>query len=136
VRWISSVLVFLVLSGCGGLERHSYPVKNPAAYITGIVVDVQPFKGEASESGASRAVWGTLSGGLVAGVASGLSDSEIGTFHGFSLVVTTTTGATKIVNTMMKAAIGDCISAYINQGNTLMTFEKNDSEVCHTLKES
>ena len=129
MRWIAAS-VALLLSGCGGLERQSYPVLEQDVLFYGLVTHVQPYRGEASESGWSRAGWGALSGGLIAGAIAGLADRDIDAYDAYSYVIKTSLGAIHTINSFALMREGECVAVYHPSSSGMHSLVKQSLDHC------
>lgn len=114
MRLIVASLAFLFIAGCGGLERKQYPTATDDPLLIGEVAHVQPYTGETSENGWSRAGWGTLAGGVIVGAVAGLTATDAGSFDAHSYLVKPAEqdGKPRIFNSFDDIIVGDCVAVY------------------------
>lgn len=120
----------LALAGCGGLERHHYPQPASEDARTGTIIHVQPYVQQGAESGVSRLGWGTLSGGLVAGVAAGLADSDIGEIEAKSYILSDRSGSRVVINAFTPAKPGDCVAVHPSSAEGMHSLQLLPNERC------
>lgn len=130
MRLIVTNACALMIAGCGGLERHSYPVNSNHVLTTATVQHVQPYTGSGSESGLSRAGWGVLSGGLIVGAFAGLSEGDIGQYNAFSYLLRSGDGESHIINSYSSASPGDCIIVHGSVEQEFHTFSVTSLAEC------
>lgn len=128
--WIASSSLSLFLVGCGGLERKSYPATEHQILAVGEVTHIQPYKGDASESGLSRAGWGLIAGGVIAGAAAGLADDDIGSYDAYSYMVRSESGEPILVNSFSKVRQGDCVAVYESTSKNMSSLSVLDDHRC------
>ncbi|NWO11729.1 hypothetical protein HLV40_15160 [Chromohalobacter salexigens] len=114
MRWIVVSIATLLIAGCGGLERQKYPAAANDPLVVGKVTHVQPYTGETSESGWSRAGWGALAGGVIVGAVAGLTAPDAGSFDAYSYLVNPVgkTDQAQIFNAFDDLKVGACVAIY------------------------
>lgn len=134
MRWIVVSLAVLFIAGCGGLERQQYPAAADAPLLIGKVTHVQPYTGETSESGWSRAGWGSLAGGVVVGAIAGLTAPDTGSFEAYSYLVRSTgkTGKAQVFNAFDDLAEGACVAVYQSVREDMYSLSQLPSDRCDT----
>lgn len=128
----TAILVLLVLSGCSpSLERKSYPVSELNIIGYGTVVDYQPYKANPSETQASRVGIGFIAGGIIgAAVASGTSESDIGTVSAKEYLVRTPDKQSKRVPSYSTVRLGECVAIFSPVDEVFHSLERADPKMC------
>lgn len=128
----TALLAVLVLGGCSAsLERKSYPVSDLNIIGYGTVVDYQPYKANPSETQASRVGIGFIAGGIIgAAVASGTSESDIGTVSAKEYLVRTQDRQSRRVPSYSTVRLGECVAIYSPVDEVFHSLERVDPKEC------